>query len=49
MNALDPQFLRDKHSDGDDYETYLSKDQARIDSWRDIENRLELSSAQQES
>ena len=48
MTALDAQFLQSKHSEGDDYETYLAKDQSRIESWRDIEKRLELSSTQQD-
>jgi len=47
MTTLNAQYLRTKHSEGDDYETYLSKDPSRSESWRDIEGRLEVSSAQQ--
>jgi thiol-disulfide isomerase/thioredoxin len=47
MTTLDSAFLETKHSEGDDYETYLAKDPSRIESWRDIEKRLELSSTQE--
>lgn len=47
IGDLDPDFLRDHHERGLDFNAYLATDPERSDAWREIHHRISLTGDQQ--